>query len=84
MDKWGISETVWQKLHGSTGGTRQKVWTWTKILSPNIRYFGQKVHYYMVYIAYYTHLFYKFAITGKNNTFVAKIATSATLLKIEY
>ena len=29
----------WQKLHGSTGGTRQKVWTRTKILSPNIRYF---------------------------------------------
>ena len=31
--------TGWQKLHGSTGGTRQKVWTRTKILSPNIRYF---------------------------------------------
>ena len=30
----------WQKLHGSTGGTRRKVWTRTKILSPNIRYFA--------------------------------------------
>ena len=29
----------WHKLRGSTGGTRRKVWTWTKILSPNIRYF---------------------------------------------
>ena len=29
----------WQKLRGSTGGTRQKVWTRTKILSRNIRYF---------------------------------------------
>ena len=29
----------WQKLCGSTGGTRRKVWTRTKILSPNIRYF---------------------------------------------
>ena len=29
----------WQKLRGSTGGTRRKVWTQTKILSPNIRYF---------------------------------------------
>ena len=29
----------WQKLRGSTGGTRRKVWTRTKILSPNIRYF---------------------------------------------
>ena len=32
-------ETGWQKLRGSTGGTRRKVWTRTKILSPNIRYF---------------------------------------------
>ena len=24
----------WQKLHGITGGTRRKVWTRTKILSP--------------------------------------------------
>ena len=70
----------WQKLHGSTGGTRQKFWTQTKISSPNIRYFvaiyalfgdlgqkkclfgsktvflGQEVHYYMVYIAYFTEL----------------------------
>ena len=29
----------WQKLHGSTGGTRRKVWTRTKIFSPNMRYF---------------------------------------------
>ena len=29
----------WQKLNGSTGGTRRKVWTRTKILSPNKRYF---------------------------------------------
>ena len=29
----------WQKLHVSTGGTRRKFWTQTKILSPNIRYF---------------------------------------------
>ena len=58
---------------------QQKVWTWTKILIPNIRYFvaisrfvaiyslfgrlwaktvfiGQKVHYNMVPIVYYTEL----------------------------
>ena len=29
----------WQKLHGSTGGTRRIIWTQTKILSQNIRYF---------------------------------------------
>ena len=35
----GEIEAGWQKLRGSKGGTRRKVWTWTKILSPNIRYF---------------------------------------------
>ena len=34
-----LHQTGWQKLHGSTGGTRQKFWTQTKISSPNIRYF---------------------------------------------
>ena len=76
----------WQKLCKGMKGLRQKVWTWTKILSPNICYFvgilrfvaiyalleifgqkmsffgsktvflGQEVHYYMVYIAYFTEL----------------------------
>ena len=36
---WHFSRPGWQKLHGSTGGTRRKVWTRTKILNPNIRYF---------------------------------------------
>ena len=82
----GLIREGWQKLHGSTGGTRRKVRTRTKILSPNIRSFvadsdlsrfthfleifgqkeclfgsktvflGQEVHYYMVYIAYFTEL----------------------------
>ena len=73
-------------MRGGTWGPRQKVWTRTKILSPNIRYFveilrfvaiyalfgnlwtkkclfwsktvllWQEVHYYIVYIAYYTDL----------------------------
>ena len=84
------------------GGPRRKVWTRTKILSPNIRYFvakldlsrfthfleifvqkqclfgsktvclGQEVHYYKVYIAYYT----EFLIMRKNNAYVAKIANT--------
>ena len=29
----------WQKFCGGTGGPRQKVWTQTKTLSPNIRHF---------------------------------------------
>ena len=37
--KWLFEDTGWQKLRGSTDGTRRKVWTLTKILSPNIRYF---------------------------------------------
>ena len=34
-----LYEPGWQKLCGGTGGPRRKVWTRTKILSPNIRYF---------------------------------------------
>ena len=37
-----LQQPGWQKLRGSTGGTRRKVWTRTKILSPNIRYFVAK------------------------------------------
>ena len=36
---WKYFSTGWQELRGSMGGTRRKVWTRTKILSPNIRYF---------------------------------------------
>ena len=41
LDSWifGHLWPGWQKLRGSTGGPRRKVWTRTKILSPNIRYF---------------------------------------------
>ena len=81
-----MHETRVAKVARGHGGPRQKVWTRTKILSPNLRYFvankylsrftqfleifGQKkclfgskpvffrqeVHYYMVYIAYFTEL----------------------------
>ena len=37
---------------------------------------GQEVHYYMVYIAYFTELNSKFEITRKNDTFVAKIVNT--------
>ena len=39
----------WQKLHGSTGATRRKVWTQTKILSPNIRYFVAILRFVAIY-----------------------------------
>ena len=37
-----MKQPGWQKLCGGTGGPCQKVWTRTKILSPNIRYFVAK------------------------------------------
>ena len=37
---------------------------------------GQEVHYYMVYIAYFTELNSKFEITRKNDAFVAKIVNT--------
>ena len=44
VNNWAIEHVKppppgWQKLHGRTGRIRQKVWTRTKISSPNIRYF---------------------------------------------
>ena len=38
-----ILETGWQKLREGAKGIRQKVWTLTAILSPNIRYFDTKI-----------------------------------------
>ena len=35
-------------------------------------FLGQEVHYYMVYIAYFTELNLQIAITRKNDAFVAK------------
>ena len=37
---------------------------------------GQEVHYYMVYIAYFTELNSKIEITRKNDAFVAKIVNT--------
>ena len=45
--------TGWQKLCGGTGGPRRKVWTRTKILSPNIRYFVAKLD-----LSRFTHFFF--------------------------
>ena len=55
----------WQKLRGSTGG--RKVWTRTKILSPNIRYFVTNWD-----LSRFTHFFWrslgiKSAFLGKNS-----------------
>ena len=35
----------WQKLCGGTGDPRRKVWTRTKILSPNIRFFCRELRF---------------------------------------
>ena len=39
-------------------------------------FLGQEVHYYMVYIAYFTELICKFAIMRKNDAFVAKMVNT--------
>ena len=41
--------TGWQKLHGSTGGTRRKVWTRTKILKPKHMLFCRKLRFVAIY-----------------------------------
>ena len=81
----------WQKLCEGTKGVRQKVWPRTKILNPNIRYivailwfvaiyalFGRifTYIYYIENISYYTELNLQFAITRKNDSFVAIIANT--------
>ena len=85
----------WQKLRKGAKGLRRKVWTQTKILSPNI-HFGQKMGFLWsktVFLAqdvqlctlctitsYILHIILnqicKFAITRKNDAFVAKIANT--------
>ena len=42
----------WQKLCEGTKGHRQKVWTQTKILSPNIRYFVAILRFVAIYAFY--------------------------------
>ena len=64
----------WQKLCGGTGGRRRKVWTRTKILSLNIRYFGANFD-----LSRFTHIFWrslgiKSAFLGKNSASWARSA----------
>ena len=56
----------WQKFRDGTKGLRQKVWTRTKISSPKHLYI---LHIVLNYIC-------NFAITRKNDVFVAKIANT--------
>ena len=42
----------WQKLRERASGARRKVWTRTKILSPNIRYFVAILRFVAIYAFY--------------------------------
>ena len=50
---WGPyqSQTAsgWQKLCNDTKGLCRKVWIWTKILSPNVRYFFPKLRFVAIH-----------------------------------
>ena len=45
-------EAGWQKLRERASGARRKVWTRTKILSPNIRYFVAILRFVAIYAFY--------------------------------
>ena len=92
-----MSDPGWQKLCEGKKGLQRKVWTFTKFLGTNIRYFvailrfvaiyalfgrlgakkcsfetttaflGHEVHYYRVYIAYYTFVVI-FALAERSQT----------------
>ena len=51
----------WQKLCEGTKGLYRKVWTWTKVLSTNIRYFVAKLRFVAIFA-----LFWRF---GANKSF---------------
>ena len=49
---WFACGTGWQELRERTSGARRKVWTRTKILSPNIRYFVAILRFVTIYAFY--------------------------------
>ena len=99
---WPANSSGWQKLCEGMKSLRRKVWTWTKILSPNIDYFVAIERFVAIYALfgrlwakksvlkyiffskkcaiswYILHIILnqicKFAITRKNDRFVAKLA----------
>ena len=65
-----IVKAGWQKLREGTNGLRQKVWTQTKILSPNIRYFVAILRFVAIY-ALFGNLWAKKSLT-QNKTFLTQ------------
>ena len=52
----------WEKLHENAKGLHRLVWTGTKILKPNIRYFVPMLRFVAIYALYQA-----FGNTRKNN-----------------
>ena len=69
-----VHSSGWQKLCGGTGGPGRKVWTQTKILSPNIRYFV--ANYDLSRFAHFLEIFgQKSAFLGQKQCFLGKKCT---------
>ena len=64
------SKAGWQNLLQGEKGLRQKVWTRTKILSPNIRYFVEILRFVAIY-ALFGRLRGKGIFFGSNTVFIA-------------
>ena len=76
---WSSLARVAEVVRGH-GGPRRKVWTWTKILSQNIRYFVTTLRFVAVN-ALFGNLWKKSAFVGQNS---ASLARSALLHGIYY
>ena len=75
QSRWNKSFSLldpgWQKLCRGTGGPRRKVWTRTKILSPNIGYFVANSRFVAIY-ALFGRLWTKSVVLGPKQCFMVK------------
>ena len=68
-------ESGWQKLHGSTGGTRRKVWARTKFLSPNMYAILSRIKICHDLRTFWRSLGKKSAFLGQKQCFLGKKCT---------
>ena len=67
----GVQGPGWQKLCEGTKGLRRKVWTWTKILSPNICYIVVVLRFVAIYTIF-GNLWAKKVIFGSKTVFLGQ------------
>ena len=78
--QWILWAAGWQKLRGGTGSPRRKVWTQTKILSPNIHHFFAVLRSVAIYAYFEAFIF---AILVIRATFLLQISKYASDERIE-